>query len=93
MHEDLYVIYGNIGYCLSGMGYYDQALSYLMHVRKITDGKRYFAWHAIAAAYCHWKLLRPDLCEAELLYAKNRPEYHKDLKASIKMYPEIAGKL
>ena len=88
-HHDYYIILGNIGYSLSGLGRQDEAIEYLLRVRDYNNGETFFAWHTIAIAYAYFKLKDMKSFRKWLAESKKKSEYKENIEWFGKLYPEI----
>ena len=87
-----YIIVGNLGYALTDLSEYDEAIRRLKQLR--ANKEHYFAWHALALAYAYYKRDGngdQETARSFVLEARDRPGYDNDEDQEYwrRIYPEI----
>jgi tetratricopeptide (TPR) repeat protein len=92
-NPDRYIIIGNLGYALTDLGEYDEAIRLFQGLR---NQDNYSAWYALALAYAHLK--RGDEGDQEIareyvLEARRTPGYGDEQAHEYwrRLYPEFRG--
>lgn len=90
-HYDYYVVLGNIGYSLIGLGRNKEALECFAKVKEFHKGDTFFAWHALASAVAHLREGELEECRQMIVYAKTeRTQQYKDiLERTESDYPDL----
>ena len=94
-HYDYYVVFGNIGYSLIGLGKNKEAIEAFEHVRSFNNGETFHAWHAIEAAVAYLREGRMEECKNMIAFAQNErtKQYNDVIEVKKAAYPDLAAYL